>query len=52
MYKAFVRRSVRTSFRALSGGDYEQVLRQFHPQVVLSWLLGSSVQKTKVFEKI
>ena len=35
MYKAIVRRNVRTSFRALSGGDYEQVLRQFHPQVVL-----------------
>jgi ketosteroid isomerase-like protein len=37
MYKAFVHRIVRTGFRALSAGDYEQVLRQFHPQVVFSF---------------
>jgi len=38
MYKAIVRRIVRTGFRALSVGDYEQVLRQFHPQVLLSFV--------------
>src|SRR5713101_7978591 len=37
MYKAIVRRNVRTGFRALSAGDYEQVLRQFHPQVIFSF---------------
>lgn len=37
MYKALVRRTVRTGFRALSAGDYEQVVRQFHPQVVFSF---------------
>ena len=37
MYKTIVRRNVRTSFRALSSGDYEQVLRQFHPRVVFSF---------------
>src|SRR5229473_4124055 len=37
MYKAIVRRIVRTGFRALSEGDYEQVLRQFHPQVIFSF---------------
>jgi ketosteroid isomerase-like protein len=37
MYKAIFRRKVRTGFRALSAGDYEQVLRQFHPQVVFSF---------------
>jgi len=37
MYKTIVRRNVCTSFRALSSGDYEQVLRQFHPRVVFSF---------------
>jgi ketosteroid isomerase-like protein len=37
MYKALVRRTIRTGFRALSVGDYEQVVRQFHPQVVFSF---------------
>src|SRR6266851_231318 len=37
MYKAIVRRIVRTGFRALSAGDYEQVLRQFHSQVIFSF---------------
>ncbi len=37
MYKAIVRRTVRTGFRALSAGDYEQVVRQFHPQVIFSF---------------
>ena len=37
MYKAIVRRIVRSGFRALSAGDYEQVLRQFHPQVIFSF---------------
>ncbi len=37
MYKAIVRRNVRTGFRALSAGDYEQVLRQFHPGVAFSF---------------
>ncbi len=37
MYKAIVRRIVRTGFRALSAGDYEQLLRQFHPQVIFSF---------------
>src|SRR6266571_9351510 len=37
MYKAIVRRNVRTGFHALSAGDYEQVLRQFHPQVLFSF---------------
>ena len=37
MYKAIVRRIVCTGFRALSEGDYEQLLRQFHPQVIFSF---------------
>ncbi|HLZ59532.1 MAG TPA: nuclear transport factor 2 family protein [Ktedonosporobacter sp.] len=37
MYKAIVRRKVRAGFRALSAGDYEQLLRQFHPQVLFSF---------------
>jgi len=37
MYKAIVRRIVRTGFRALSAEDYEQVVRQFHPQVIFSF---------------
>ena len=37
MYKATVRRTVRSGFRALSVGDYEQVVRQFHPQVSFSF---------------
>lgn len=37
MYKAIVRRIIRTGFRALSTGDYEQVLRQFHPHVLFSF---------------
>jgi ketosteroid isomerase-like protein len=37
MYTAIVRRIVRTGFAALSVGDYEQVLRQFHPQVIFSF---------------
>lgn len=37
MYKTIVRRTVRTGFRALSSGDYEQVLHQFHPQVIFSF---------------
>ncbi len=37
MYTAIVRRIVRTGFRALSAGDYEQVLRQFHPGVIFSF---------------
>jgi ketosteroid isomerase-like protein len=41
MYVAIVRRIVRNGFRALSMGNYEQVLQQFHPQVVLSFA-GSS----------
>ena len=42
MYTAIVRRIVRGGFRALSMGNYEQVLRQFHSQVVLSFA-GSSL---------
>jgi ketosteroid isomerase-like protein len=34
----FVRRIVRSGFRALSAGNYEQVLRQFHPQVIFSFV--------------
>ena len=37
MYKALVRRIVRTGFRTLSMGDYEQLLRQFDPQVLFSF---------------
>ncbi len=37
MYTAIVRRIIRTGFRALSVGDYEQVLRLFHPQVNFSF---------------
>jgi ketosteroid isomerase-like protein len=37
MYIAIVRRIVRTGFRALSTGDYEQVLRQFDPHVIFSF---------------
>ncbi|GHO90542.1 hypothetical protein KSF_005900 [Reticulibacter mediterranei] len=37
MYSAIVRRIVRRGFRALSTGDYEQVLRQFHQQVIFSF---------------
>lgn len=37
MYKTIVRRNVYASFRALSSGDYEQVLRHFHPHVVFSF---------------
>jgi ketosteroid isomerase-like protein len=37
MYTTIVRRIVRTGFRALSVGDYEQVLRPFHPQVIFSF---------------
>ena len=37
MYTSMVRRNIRSGFRALSMGDYEQVLRKFHPQVVFSF---------------
>lgn len=37
MYKTIVRRTVHAGFRALITGDYEQVLRQFHPQVLFSF---------------
>ena len=37
MYKSIVRRTIRSGFRALSMGDYEHVVRQFHPQVVFSF---------------
>lgn len=37
MYTAIVRRIIRTGFRALSAGDYEQVLRLFHSQVNFSF---------------
>src|SRR5258707_6071662 len=37
MYKAIVRRILRAGFRALSAGDYEHVLRQFHPQIMFSF---------------
>ncbi len=37
MYPTIVRRIVRRSFRALSAGDYEQVVRQFHPHVLFSF---------------
>ena len=37
MYTTIVRRIVRTGFRALSMGDYEHVLRQFHSQVLFSF---------------
>ena len=37
MYSMIVRRVVRAGFRALSAGDYEQVLRQFSPQVIFSF---------------
>jgi ketosteroid isomerase-like protein len=37
MYQAIVRRIVRAGFRALSAGEYEHVLRQFHPQVIFSF---------------
>src|SRR5215831_17505363 len=37
MYKAIVRRNVCKSFRALSAGNDDQVLRQFHPQVLFSF---------------
>jgi ketosteroid isomerase-like protein len=37
MYGAIVSRIVRSGFRALSLGDYEQVLRQFHSQVIFSF---------------
>src|SRR5260370_12728853 len=38
MYTIIVRRIVRSGFRALSAGNYEQVLRQFHPQVIFSFI--------------
>ena len=37
MYKAIVRRIVRAGFRALSAGEYEHGVRQFHPQVLFSF---------------
>ncbi len=37
MYKTIVRRIIRSGFRALSAGDYEQVLRLFHPQIIFSF---------------
>lgn len=37
MYKALVRRIVRAGFRTLSMGDYEQLVRQFDPQIVFSF---------------
>jgi ketosteroid isomerase-like protein len=37
MYKTIVRRIIRNGFRALSIGDYEQVLRLFHPQIIFSF---------------
>lgn len=37
MYTTIVRRIVRSGFRALSTGGYEQVLRQFHPQIIFSF---------------
>jgi ketosteroid isomerase-like protein len=33
MYAAIVRRIIRSGFRALSAGDYEQVVRLFHPHI-------------------
>jgi ketosteroid isomerase-like protein len=38
MYKLIVRRIVRNGFRALSAGDYEQVLQLFHPQITFSFV--------------
>src|SRR5258708_37242323 len=38
MYTTIVRRIVRSGFRALSAGNYEQVLRRFHPQVIFSFI--------------
>lgn len=37
MYTAIVRRIIRSGFRALSAGDYEQVLRLFHPQITFAF---------------
>lgn len=37
MYTTIVSRIVRDGFHALSAGDYEHVLRQFHPQVIFSF---------------
>lgn len=37
MYTTIVRRIARSGFRALNTGDYEQVLRQFHPQAIFSF---------------
>ena len=37
MYQAMVRRIVLAGFRALSAGEYEHVVRQFHPQVLYSF---------------
>ena len=38
MYSTIVRSIVRAGFRALSAGDYEQVLRQFDSQVIFSFV--------------
>lgn len=38
MYTAIVRRIVRSGFRALSAGNYEQLLQQFHPEVIFAFV--------------
>jgi ketosteroid isomerase-like protein len=43
MYKAIVRHIVRKGFRDLSAGNYEQPLRQFHSQVVLSFAGSTAI---------
>lgn len=43
MYQAIVRRIIRRGFRALSTGDYEQVLRLFHPQITFAFAGTSSL---------
>lgn len=37
MYKTLVRRIVHAGFHSVNRGDYEQLLRQFEPQVVFSF---------------
>lgn len=37
MYATIVHRIARSGFRALNRGDYEQLLQQFHPQVIFSF---------------
>jgi ketosteroid isomerase-like protein len=43
MYKTIVRRMIRSGFRALSSGDYEQVLRLFHQQITFAFAGTSSL---------